>query len=130
MIYSGQEMPNQKRLKFFEKDTIEWTGEYHLHDFYKKLNKLRSDHPAIRMPGCEPQLISTNANNTVLTFIRQYEEQMLLVLLNFSGEERAVELPANLFENVFYDVFTEIRTGIAAPIILGPWNWLVLSNSL
>ena len=27
LIYSGQELPNLKRLKFFEKDAIDWTGE-------------------------------------------------------------------------------------------------------
>ena len=37
MIYSGQEMPNKKRLKFFEKDVIEWDGKFELHNFYKTL---------------------------------------------------------------------------------------------
>ena len=37
MIYSGQEMPNKKRLKFFEKDPIEWDGNFEMHDFYKTL---------------------------------------------------------------------------------------------
>ncbi len=37
LIYSGQELPNKKRLKFFDRDPIEWTGNYKLHDFYKTL---------------------------------------------------------------------------------------------
>ena len=48
LLYSGQEMPNKKRLKFFEKDTIEWTDMYELHDFYKTLLTLHSEHPALR----------------------------------------------------------------------------------
>lgn len=37
LIYSGQELPNLKRLRFFEKDEIEWTDHPALHAFYKKL---------------------------------------------------------------------------------------------
>src|SRR5688572_5408859 len=31
LLYSGQEMPNRKKLQFFEKDAIEWNGKYELH---------------------------------------------------------------------------------------------------
>ena len=37
LIYSGQELPNLKRLQFFDKDTIEWNGNYAMQDFYKTL---------------------------------------------------------------------------------------------
>lgn len=33
LIYSGQELPNKKRLKFFEKDTIEWNRKFELRIF-------------------------------------------------------------------------------------------------
>src|SRR5438105_10699357 len=46
LIYSGQELPNKKRLRFFDKDQIDWDGEYRLHDFYKKLLSLRKRNPA------------------------------------------------------------------------------------
>src|SRR5690606_19765874 len=41
LIYSGQELPNTKRLKFFDKDPIEWTEHPAYHDFYKKLLQFR-----------------------------------------------------------------------------------------
>src|SRR6185436_95495 len=47
LIYSGQELPMvNKRLYFFDKDVIPWTGDYALHDFYKTLLTLRSTNPA------------------------------------------------------------------------------------
>ena len=59
LIYSGQELPNMKRLKFFEKDAINWTGEnadnYRLHDFYKTLLNLHSNNPALRAGDPEPK---------------------------------------------------------------------------
>ena len=47
LIYSGQEQPNHKRLKFFDKDRIEWGGQPALHEFYKTLFQLHRDHPAL-----------------------------------------------------------------------------------
>ena len=35
LLYSGQELPNMKRLEFFEKDVIKWTNAYQVADFYK-----------------------------------------------------------------------------------------------
>lgn len=37
LIYSGQELPNRKRLPFFEKDVIEWTDIPELVSFYSTL---------------------------------------------------------------------------------------------
>jgi hypothetical protein len=34
MIYSGQELPNKKRLKFFDKDQIDWDGNFELCQTY------------------------------------------------------------------------------------------------
>ena len=35
LIYGGQELPNLKALKFFEKDCVEWSSDVQLHEFYK-----------------------------------------------------------------------------------------------
>jgi hypothetical protein len=41
MLYSGQEAGLNKRLKFFEKDTISGMTPIKYFDFYQKLNKLK-----------------------------------------------------------------------------------------
>ena len=41
LIYSGQELPNLKRLKFFDKDCIEWNEPLKLENFYKTLLSLK-----------------------------------------------------------------------------------------
>src|SRR5439155_16722224 len=65
LLYSGQEMPNHKRLKFFDKDPIEWTGSYELHDFYKTLFQFRFHHPAVHASG-EVLRLSTSEDQHVL----------------------------------------------------------------
>jgi hypothetical protein len=41
LIYSGQELPNKKRLSFFDKDTIQWQHELALFSFYQTLSNAR-----------------------------------------------------------------------------------------
>src|SRR5579872_156864 len=48
LIYSGQELPNKKRLKFFDKDCIDWNGPIGLQDFYRALLGLRRRNRALR----------------------------------------------------------------------------------
>lgn len=88
LLYSGQELPNKKRLEFFEKDPIAWTGKNELHDFYKKLLELKSSHPALR--GGDTTVttyrLETNHNDKVLAFLRKKEDKEVLVILNFSGD--------------------------------------------
>ncbi|RZJ80325.1 MAG: hypothetical protein EOO47_07930, partial [Flavobacterium sp.] len=48
LIYSGQEKPNLKRLAFFEKDHIDWSGEVALSDFYKTLLTIRKKNKSLQ----------------------------------------------------------------------------------
>ena len=96
LIYSGQEIPNQKRLQFFEKDHLEWK-EPKLHEFYKTLLQLRRS-----------ELFSTEAAFSVLdaapglfVYKREMNDGSLIVILNFSGSTSAYPVPGN-----YIDVFT------------------------
>jgi hypothetical protein len=75
-----------KRLAFFDKDPIIWTGTYELHDFYKTLLHLKASHPALR--GGDPTVIThrikTTADDHVFVFLRRNGEKEVLVILNFS----------------------------------------------
>jgi len=86
LIYSGQELPNKKRLQFFEKDTIEWTGKYELHDFYKSMLELRKNNKALRTgdtaASCE---LIGGAGESLLAYKRKNGNNEVVVFLNFSG---------------------------------------------
>ncbi|HRH61369.1 MAG TPA: alpha-amylase family glycosyl hydrolase, partial [Chitinophagaceae bacterium] len=58
LIYSGQELPNKKRLKFFDKDLIEWNDKPELHNFYKSLLHLRKTNKALQTLA-KPEILST-----------------------------------------------------------------------
>lgn len=129
LIYSGQEMPNHKRLKFFEKDTIEWTGQYELHKFYQTLSKLRVKHPALQSPGAgEPQIVRNNSTHSVFVYKREVETGTLLVLINFSDQDQKIELPQQLSDLILIDIFSDIRRGVKPHVDLKPREAIVLST--
>ena len=88
LVYSGQELPNKKRLLFFEKDVIEWTGTCWLHDFYKSLLNLHRNNPALHTAteGNVTTRLQSNVNNNILAYTRQMSNDQVLVILNLSAE--------------------------------------------
>jgi alpha-amylase len=109
MVYSGQEMPNHKRLEFFDKDVIEWTGKYELHDFYKTLLSLHTSNPALRGgdTAVNTYLIHTNTDTQVMAYLRKNESYEVLVLLNLSGEPAT----CNIFHEKVSGHYTNVFTG-------------------
>lgn len=88
LLYSGQEMPNHKRLAFFEKDAIEWSGEYALHNFYRTLLNLHATHPALRGGDASVSTwrINTSHDHAIFAFLRKRGDSEALVILNFSPQ--------------------------------------------
>jgi len=130
MIYSGQEMPNYKRLKFFDKDTIEWTGDFALHDFYKTLLKLRKENSALRAGDTSAIIhrLITNHDDKILAFLRSQDDDTVLVILNFSPVAINIDIKNinGFFKNVFstesFNVLSEINLQIEG------WGYFVFEK--
>lgn len=125
LLYSGQEAPNHKQLQFFEKDPIEWGTECALHSFYKTLYTLKKCHPALAADA-PLQIVSVDEGQGILAFARKTAGKSVLVLLNFSGEERRLLVPEGHSGN-FTDLFTGQHTVLAAnsPVVLPPRGFSV-----
>jgi glycosidase len=135
LIYSGQELPNTKRLLFFEKDFIEWTGQYALHEFYKTLLGLRKRNPALR--AADPsvtteRLLHTRSDDRAgcYAFMRRAGESEVLVVLNFSAVSLSLPVGELLLNGTFQDVFTGeiIDPASSKTIELVAWGFGVLEK--
>ena len=92
ITYSGQEIPNNRRLRFFEKDQIDWNKKPEFHDFYKQLFNLRKTHPALQAGDVsETRFIETNADDFVMVYERTSGDDKVIVALNFSDKELTAE---------------------------------------
>ena len=106
LIYSGQELPNYKRLKFFEKDEIEWTENIALNDFYKTLLALHETKVV-----CDGETFNLPTNDSyAMAFVRKKDEEILLVLLNFSGDEKIkIVVEHDWIEGKFQNIFSGLQ---------------------
>ena len=129
LIYSGQELPNLKRLQFFDKDQIDWDGKYELHDFYKTLLSLHKNNPALRAGDAAVTTYNLSMNNgdKVMAYLRKNGEREVLVLLNFSKEALSCSILDEHLTGKFINVFNKEQedfTGLKI-VELQPWEYLV-----
>ena len=130
MIYSGQEAGMDKRLKFFEKDSIDWSDPKGLFPFYKKLVKIKKTNPALWNGeyGGLLQKIEV-ANENIFAFSREKDENKVTVLINMSAETQTIMIDADKYIGDATDAFTykglKISDGKAT---LASWEYLIFIN--
>jgi alpha-amylase len=125
LIYSGQEEPNKKRLKFFVKDTIEWKN-YALIPFYRTLNKLRRSNIALSADASFKKM-NAGDKDAVYAFVRRKNGHQVLVILNLSGKEQTIHIndasltgnPLNVFLHAQETINTKTHFNME------PWGFVV-----
>jgi glycosidase len=107
LIYSGQELPNKKRLRFFEKDDIEWTGTFEHHEFFKTLLNLRKTNPAMafNQRGLYTFRLNTDAPK-VFAFMRKTNDATVVVIVNLSHEDSWFEMRDARAHGHYKEVFS------------------------
>ena len=107
LIYSGQELPNMKRLKFFEKDVIEWNGKNTMEDFYHTLLTLKKNNPALRAGDSNAKtfIFHTDHENNILAYLRQNKEKEVLVFLNLTNDAVKFTISGNKLAGNFKNIF-------------------------
>ncbi|WP_374329470.1 alpha-amylase family glycosyl hydrolase [Soonwooa sp.] len=133
LLYNGQELPlKTKRLEFFEKDTIPWTGQNALNDFYKTLLNLKSENPALR--GGDSNVttywIETSANDKILAYQRKNGNREVLVLLNMSADNVEFNIHGKEIEGQYKNVFTQSPQALmdGSRLALKAYDYLVFEK--
>ena len=84
MIYTGEEVANDKKLDLFEKVDVDWNRSHEVGDIYKKLFHLRKENKALSRG--EMIRLSTDKDGVVYAFARKAGSECTIVVLNFSDE--------------------------------------------
>lgn len=104
LVYSGQELPNQKRLPFFEKDTIEWTEHPALHAFYQKLLVLRESNMALKESASV--LFLHTGNDNVVAYLCRRQQDKVLVIANLGKEYAQVQIKHPVLKGNYKNLFS------------------------
>ena len=133
LIYTGQEIGLNRRLEFFEKDSIEelvdleYGKEYR--DFYKKLTSFRHNNSVLAAgANVAPVVFVEEAPEAVLAFTRENEENKVLCIFNFSAEAQTLTLSENAAGN-YNCLCGETREYNAGDVVeLEPWAYMLLAK--
>lgn len=111
LLYSGQELPNMKRLEFFEKDVINWNGNNQMAPFYKTLLNLKSSNSALRGgdTNVTTYLLRTSADDKILAYLRKNGKDEVLVVLNMSKDPVNFTLNDENVSGSFKNVFDQSK---------------------
>jgi glycosidase len=87
LLYTGQERSFNRRLRFFEKDTVDWTGP-RLDDFYRRMFELKERNEALwnGSHGGDQKVLATSGGNRVYAFTRSRGDNTVLVAVNFGDQ--------------------------------------------
>jgi len=126
LVYSGQELPNKKRLKFFDKDVIEWKKHLELHEFYQTLLNLHCTNAALNANSDLFELHTSSTTN-VLAYLRKKENSEVIVLLNLCENLVRFNLLETWLKGNFKEVFTHAENdfGIKRSFEMKGWDWMV-----
>ena len=131
LIYTGQESGFNRRLNFFEKDSVDW-GTYPLTSFYQTLTSLKKRNKALWNgdDGGAIHRISTNRDSTVFAFTRQRGDQKVLVICNLSAKPQDVKMNSADLPGNYNEVFTKKQQTFEekATMSLKPWEYLVFEK--
>jgi len=128
LIYSGQELPNQKRLAFFDKDEIKWKATPKLHTFYQTLLRFRKQHPALKAASRSviTWRIATTQLDELFSFVRKAGTREVITILNFSNQKVKFQINDTRLAGSFIDLFTGNEHSITEQFTIAPWGYLIL----
>lgn len=91
LLYSGQEAGLNKRLRFFEKDTIAW-NQLPFAQFYQSMFELKATQPALRNGalGGEQVALAHDGGDRVYAYTRTAGANTVVVFVNFGDAAREV----------------------------------------
>ena len=131
LVYNGMESNLNKRLAFFQKDTIPW-GNYAKTDFFETLLTLKHRNRALwnGLAGGKAEKIPTNHDDKVYVFYRQHENDRVIVLVNLSDQTQSFTLGGHSYGGTYTEIFSHESVDVkpAMNVTLTPWSYRVLTN--
>ncbi|MEN9700463.1 MAG: hypothetical protein RLZZ301_1661 [Bacteroidota bacterium] len=128
LIYNGQETSLDRRLKFFEKDPINWDKMDQV-AFYAQLMRLHQTNSALFVGKGQaaPRFISTKADKSHLVYVRERDGHQVLVVLNLSAKAKTINFNDAATTGKYTELFSseEATFNAAHSLKLGAWGYKV-----
>ncbi|RZK25720.1 MAG: DUF3459 domain-containing protein, partial [Hymenobacter sp.] len=124
LIYSGQEEPVLRSLKFFDKDPITF-GKYQRAKFYSTLLDLRKRNPALAADASFRK-VSVGDDQAVYAYVREKDDHKVLVILNLSDKNQTITVKEAGLQGKPYNLFMYTNEPLTdKPWQVEPWGYVV-----
>ncbi|MCZ2268315.1 MAG: alpha-amylase [Ignavibacteriales bacterium] len=126
LIYNGQEIGFNKRLEFFEKDSIIWK-ENKFEKLYKNLNELKEKNKAL-WAGIESGSVDfINNNNDILIIRRSKENKEVIGFFNLTEKETEANTRLEKASGVYisFNNDQQIELNGNFQLKLKPWSYII-----
>jgi alpha-amylase len=124
LIYSGQEEPVLRPIKFFDKDPIKF-GKYDREKFYKTLLNLRKYNQALSADASFRK-VSVGDNKALYAYVREKGGKKVFVILNLSAREQTIIVNDNSLLGKPFNVFGKQDEPLTnKPWKIEPWGYVV-----
>ncbi|MCC2615491.1 alpha amylase C-terminal domain-containing protein [Aestuariibacter halophilus] len=128
LIYNGLEAGNDRRLAFFERDPIAWKP-HPFGDLYKRLFALMKQNTALwhGKHGATMQRVVNDKPNSVFSFVRQNDNDKVVVMINFSDHQHAVSFDSSLLHGTYREFNSPDMVTLteSSQLTLGPWEYRI-----
>ncbi|HMH21311.1 MAG TPA: alpha-amylase family glycosyl hydrolase [Puia sp.] len=124
LIYSGQEEPVLRAIKFFDKDTIGF-AKFGRGAFYKTLLALRRRNAALAADAAFRKA-GVGDEKALYAYVREKAGKKILVILNLSAAEQTVSIKDTGLQGSAYNVFMRTSERLSGkPWKMEPWGYAV-----
>lgn len=132
LIYTGQEIGLDRRLEFFEKDTVDGLTDPQCgaewRELYTGLCRLRHNCAALAAgEEIAPMIYMEGAPEDVMAFTREKDGQTVFCLFNMSAVPQTVVIADSVAGGYKTLAGGEYTLTAGESILLAPWQWMILT---
>ncbi len=134
LLYTGQEVGYDHSFAFFDRDPIP-SGRYRpdgFTDLYRRLIRMRHDHPALFAGGRGGGMIEigNNAEDCLLTMVREAGDDRVVAVMNLSPYPIHAVYHTGIYAGMYADALTdepyELRGRVEED--MAPWSYRLLAR--
>ena len=132
LLYTGQEYGYDHSFAFFDRDPMPVFADNVTTDFYRRLIALRHANPALAAgaAGGEMVEIRNNAEDCLMTFVREVAGNRVVAVMNLSPYAIHADYYTGIYAGLYTDAMTgepfELRGRVEED--MAPWSYRILTR--
>lgn len=123
LIYTGQEVGREATLPFFSRSTLNWNANPDMLAAYKQIMTIYSENEVARKGSN-----TYYHTDDVMAFIKTYNGEELLVVVNLRNQTETFEIPTALADSQWTNALDESTLTLSASLELGAFEYIILKK--